>query len=335
MAAENERIALPRDLYFETTNRCNLRCKGCILYRGNWEKDRDMSLEDLAMITDQLPELERAVLHGIGEPLLNRELPQMIEHLKRRNVFVTFNSNGILLRKKLQKDLIDAGLDELRISLDGASPEGYRSIRNSNGFNQIMKNLRSLLALQGNGHRAIPKVSLWYLGTRDNIDELPEFVRLAAGLGIKEVHLQRLVYFQEGDGYGIARVDKTLWESKGEFLELIQECQDLASQLGLEFNASGLSRPVDSVQGGAGGKMPWRECYRPFTLMYITAQGNVLPCCISPFSTDDYASIILGNVFETSIDEIWRGDRYHEFRKKHQSESPSKCCRGCGILWSL
>ena len=104
-------LRLPKVLYIETTNRCNLRCKGCILYKGNWEPDRDMSLQDLVMITDQLPALERATLHGVGEPLLNKELCRMVAHLKKRKVFVLFNSNGILLDEKRRNAVIDSGLE--------------------------------------------------------------------------------------------------------------------------------------------------------------------------------------------------------------------------------
>ena len=80
------------------------------------------------MICDQLPELERVALHGIGEPLLNEALPDMIRYLKGRNAYVFFNSNGILLDAHRQHQLIDAGLDELRISLDAASQAGYEAI---------------------------------------------------------------------------------------------------------------------------------------------------------------------------------------------------------------
>jgi radical SAM protein with 4Fe4S-binding SPASM domain len=69
--------------------------------------------------------------------------------------------------------------------------------------------------------------------------------------------------------------------------------------------------------------------------MYITANGNVLPCCISPFSSVDYDSIILGNVFKEPLAEIWSGSRYRNFRKQRQSATPPECCRGCGIQWSL
>ena len=328
-------LKLPKALYIETTNRCNLRCRGCILYQGNCEPDRDMSFQDLVMITDQLPELQRATLHGVGEPLLNKALFRMVAHLKNRNVYVLFNSNGILLDDNRQNAVIDSGLDELRISLDAASPQGYKRIRDSNKFDQIVQNLRTLQKLQTKRRAAAPKVSIWFLGTKENIAELPELLQLAADIGIEEIHLQRLVYFQDHEGYGVAKCEKTLQGSDDATLELIHKSHRLAAQLGIRFNASGLSNPLESVQADSAVTLPWSKCYRPQTLMYITANGNVLPCCISPFSTTDHSSIILGNVFESSLEDIWSGSRYTNFRDQIQTDTPPKCCRGCGVLWSL
>ncbi len=335
MSNVEQGLKLPKALYIETTNRCNLRCRGCILYRGNWEPDRDMSYRDLVMITDQLPELQRTTLHGVGEPLLNKALFRMIAHLKNRDVYVLFNSNGILLDENRQNAVIDSGLDELRISLDAASPQGYKRIRDSNKFDQIVQNLRSFQKLQKKRRAATPKVSIWFLGTKENIAELPDLVQLAADIGIEELHLQRLVYFQDHQGYGVAKCEKTLQGSDDATLQLIHNSRQLATRLGIRFNASGLNNPLESVQADSALTSPWSKCYRPQTLMYITANGNVLPCCISPFSTTVHSSIILGNVFESSLEEIWSGPGYTDFRDQLQTESPPKCCRGCGVLWSL
>ncbi len=331
----DQTLKLPKTLYLESTNQCNLRCKGCILYRGSWEPPRDMSLKECIAITDQLPDLEQIFLHGIGEPLLNKDLMDIIRHLKGRHVYVLFNSNGLLLRGPIQHGLIHAGLDELRISLDAASAEGYLKIRNSDKFEQVIENLRSFIALQEQLGVSHPKVSLWFLGTKENISELPGFVKLAAEIGIQEVYLQRLVYFNDDAGYGFARDSMTLQCSSEELLALIQDSQEIAGRLGIQFNASGMSRPVDSVAGEAGAKLPWRKCYRPLTLMYITANGNVLPCCIAPFSSVDYEAIILGNVLKESLQKIWSGSKYRKFREQRDTDSPPKCCRGCGIQWSL
>jgi radical SAM protein with 4Fe4S-binding SPASM domain len=335
MAADNANPNLPQNLYLEVTNRCNLKCKACILYKGSWEPPRDITIDELICITDQLTELEWIALHGIGEPLLNEDLPAMIRHLKKRDVSVQFNSNGILLDERQQSDLIATGLDELRISLDAASPQGYKAMRNSSQFDQIVKNLRSFVDRTRHRPFSHPKLSLWYLGTRENIAELPDFIRLAASIGVREVYLQRLVYFQDDDGYGVATPEKTLMDSDAKTREYLNQSQDLAKQFGIQFNASGLSTPLESVQTYSANRSSWQKCFRPKTLMYITSNGNVLPCCISPFSTADYSSIILGNVFESSLKEIWLGSKYRDFRKTHQTDTPPKCCQGCGILWSL
>jgi MoaA/NifB/PqqE/SkfB family radical SAM enzyme len=335
MTTSGNTCRLPVQLYIESTNRCNLKCRGCIHFKGSWEPARDISLDELDRITDQLPELQRVVLHGIGEPLLNRELPAMIAHLKGRDVRVVINSNGILMDAGIRRALAESGLDELRISLDAASSGGYRQMRGSDQFHRILANLRALKALQADLQTDRPAVSLWFLGTRDNIDELPRLVRLAAELEINEVYLQRLVYFQDDAGYGVAKQQKSLQESEPRLLELINESHTLAGRLGIGFNASGLCRPEESLKAECREEKPWRRCFRYHQLMYITAWGNVLPCCIAPFATADYKSLIMGNVFETPLEEIWTGERYTRFRNAHAGANPPACCRGCGVLWSL
>ena len=335
MVDKSRALSLPKCLYLETTNRCNLKCKTCIVYRGGWEPERDISLKELRMISEQLPELERALLHGIGEPLLNQELPAMIRHLKNRGVTVLFNTNGILLNEKRQEELIDSDLDELRVSLDAASANGYKAIRDSDKFDLIVNNLRAFAKRLESRNLAKPKLSFWFLGNKENITELPEIINLAAAIGIGEVYLQRLVYFLDNEGYGVATSENTLTNPDVSVYELIEQSQEQSRQLGILFEASGLTEPIHSVRSRSGDKTPWKRCFRPWEVIYITAQGNVLPCCISPFSTVDYSSIILGNVFESSLADVWFGDKLSNFRELHQTSSPPKCCRGCGICWSL
>ena len=80
---------------------------------------------------------------------------------------------------------------------------------------------------------------------------------------------------------------------------------------------------------------PWAACTRPWTTAYITANGNALPCCIAPFATTDYPSLILGNLFDQPFDTVWNGERYQRWRADLLSDSPQKACAGCGVYWSL
>ena len=106
----------PVCLYLETTNRCNLLCTTCPRTYEELEPPADMSWELFTSIVDQIPHLQRAVLHGVGEPMLVKHLPRMVRYLKDRGTYVLFNTNGTVLNEKNGRALIAAGLDELRVS---------------------------------------------------------------------------------------------------------------------------------------------------------------------------------------------------------------------------
>ncbi|MEJ2511678.1 MAG: SPASM domain-containing protein, partial [Anaerolineales bacterium] len=84
------------------------------------------------------------------------------------------------------------------------------------------------------------------------------------------------------------------------------------------------------------GPHPWQGCMRPWVLMYITANGTALPCCIAPFATQDYNQIILGNVLDHSVADVWNNEKYQELRLAVLSDAPEPWpCQFCGVKWSL
>ena len=89
----------PVCLYLETTNRCNLLCETCPRTFEELEPPADMSWELFTRIVDQFPNIARVVLHGVGEPMMVKNLPRMIRYLKDRGTYVLFNTNGTLLHR--------------------------------------------------------------------------------------------------------------------------------------------------------------------------------------------------------------------------------------------
>ena len=118
----------PVCLYLETPNRCNLLCTTSPRTYEQLEPEADMPWELFTSLIDQYPNIARVVLHGIGEPMLVKDLAQRVAYLKARNIYVLFNTNGTLLTKTNGRALIEAGLDELRVSLDAADSEVYQMI---------------------------------------------------------------------------------------------------------------------------------------------------------------------------------------------------------------
>ncbi len=325
----------PVCLYLETTNRCNLLCTTCPRTYAELEPPADMSWELFTSIVDQLPDLQRAVLHGVGEPMLVKSLPQMVRYLKDRGVYVLFNTNGTVLTEKSGRAMIAAGLDELRVSLDASNAVSYKEIRGKNYFDRILRNVRNFRALQVREGHELPRVSAWLTGLKETVAELPAFVKVAAEIGVKEVYLQRLVFFEE-NAIGKARPDQTLYERMSrEEAESLKEAETLAASYGMTFGASGAaSEPGMSLKREKDGS-PWSMCRRPWTVMYFTANGRALPCCIAPFSQRGYENYTLGDATQESLREIWNGAAYESFRKGLLSDTPPTACASCGMRWSL
>ncbi len=322
---------LPRAIYLETTSRCNSLCETCILTFGGREPARDLGWAEFRRVVDQFPALDRVVLHGIGEPLLNRELPRMIAHLKARGATVLFNSNAITLGSTQGAALVDAGLDELRVSLDASTPATYARVRGVDALEKVLANLERLADLKRRARLDRPRVSLWFTALRDNIEEIPGLVDLGVRVGAAGVYLQRLVY----NGLGLAIKEQSLHgHLQAREAELIRAAESAARAAGLDFSASGATAPEVSLAASREDR-PWSACRRPWTLVYVTVHGNVLPCCIAPWITEDYDGLILGNLYRQTLEEIWWGRGYTEFRRAIGTDTPPEPCRGCGVKWSL
>jgi len=290
---------LPVCLYLETTNRCNLLCTTCPRTYAELEPPADMSWELFTSIVDQVPNVARAVLHGVGEPMLVRSLPRMVRYLKERGTYVLFNTNGTVLNARNGRALIEAGLDELRVSFDASNAASYRVIRGKDYFHRILRNVRAFRDLQEREGHEKPRVSAWLTGLRETIEQLPDFVRVAA----QTAH--------------------------------IEAAAALARSLGVTFGASGAaSEPGMSLKRSDNGS-PWSLCRRPWTVMYFTANGRALPCCIAPFSQRGYENYTLGDATQQTLREIWTGPAYQEFRAALLSDRPPPACKNCGLRWSL
>ena len=272
------------------------------------------------------------MLHGIGEPLLNKQIFEIVAYLKTKGATVLFNSDAISLTQKRAAQLIDSGLDEYRVSMDAATRETYARIRGVDQFARVIRNVGYLVSLLQQQGCSRPRVSMWFTTLKTNLDELPAFIRLAAQLGVPEVNAQRLVFY----GQGLAVQEQSLHRRLEEREQgLLGEAEAVAQQYGITFKASGATTPIQSLNGAAPDQRPWAGCQRPWTLSYVTANGNVLPCCISPWTTKSYRNLVLGNAFTTEFAHVWNGERYQQFRQDFESEVAPDPCRGCGWLWSF
>lgn len=142
----------PMHLDIEITSRCNLKCTFCdklpLLSKGQLG-DMDFSL--FKKIIDEGAEhrLWGVKLSYRGEPLLHRNVVEMVAYAKQKGVLdIYFNTNGMLLKEEMSERLIDAGLDRVSVSVDGTDPVLFEKTRVGARFDVILRNIEMLMEIR-------------------------------------------------------------------------------------------------------------------------------------------------------------------------------------------
>ena len=260
----------------------------------------------------------------------------MIAHLKACGVYTVFNTNAALLTRRRQVELIDSGLDELRVSLDSSTPETYLKIRGIPAFDRVVANLGEMVRTRLELAASTPRISIWMTGLRENLAELPDIIDLAARLGVEEVYLQRLVFW----GEGLATGDQSILCEPATRPGRSRARSSPRPSGARRGTASASAAPTPRARAPACSSAPadpepWRACSRPLRLAYVTAQGTALPCCIAPFTDAPFESMRLGNYLQDGVAAVWHGAAYQRFREQLYSSEPPASCRNCGLAWSL
>ncbi len=320
---------LPSELQVEVTSRCNLRCSACLITYEELDSPADLTMQQWQRVVGDLPRLQRVAFQLNGEPLLNPHVFAMIADARRRGAFTVMNSNGTLLDSDRAGQVVASGLHELRISLDGARPETVAQMAGTDILAKVQRGVAAVVRARGTA--AAPRLSLWMVATRKNIQELPELVQLAADWGVDEVYTQRLVL----TGHGVARPEFSLHGRSSVLLrDVMARAEAVAAKTGVALRASGRVPILQSFQT-SDEQHPQRGCYRPWRSAVVTAGMRVLPCCIGSF-TASYSDLELGNLATETWHEIYNGERYRALRRGILERGPLRPeCRDCGRLWSL
>ena len=141
----------PLVLNIEPTNACNLSCTFCPREKTVQQQGTNyLSMKTFKKIIDEINEDNRLImlnLHKDGEPLLNKELPEMVAYAKEKNIakVIHLNTNGTLLNTPRGKQLLEAGIDDITISIDAAFAETYQKLKQRRGFNVLNDNIQSFI----------------------------------------------------------------------------------------------------------------------------------------------------------------------------------------------
>jgi radical SAM protein with 4Fe4S-binding SPASM domain len=322
---------LPRHLQLEVTSACNLSCAMCLVsYRPRIDRATGaFSLDLFRRLLDETPSLERLTLQGLGEPLLQPHLMEMVELAAARGIEVGFNSNAMLLTRARADRLVALGLDWLHVSLDGATAATHEGIRDGADFDRITGNLRGLVAARRAAGSAKPWVRVVFVAMRRNIAELPALVRRLGEWGVDELHVQGLSHdFADtdpaGDYAGIrsfAADESLAGMDAAEVAAVFGQARDAAVECGVA-----LRLPVPDA--APSPREPGRPgCTWPWDAAYVTSRGTVQPCCM--VMGDD--RVAMGSLADGDLAAIWHGEAYTRFRAALLTDDPPDVCRGCSL----
>lgn len=302
---------LPVTLDIEPNNTCNLRCPHCqVTY---WKKERSyLDAEGFGRILDQFPGLVRIKLQGMGEPMLNDQFLQMLKEGERRGIAMNIVTNGTVCRGEVVQALLELEGTEITFSLDGASAAVFEKIRVGSSFAGVTENIRNLTTARGD--RKWPRITGWTVVTADNISELSSIVRYSADLGLDDLTIQTFLSDwgkPEMRVYtGPVRIDLV----SPVLAESVKAAKSAAAECGVRLQVASHDHYSND------NKCPW-----PWKSAFITASGDVVPCCI----VADPDTMKMGNLFEEDFRTIWNSPGYRKLRSRIKSGDLPEFCRNC------
>ena len=301
----------PRYLQVELTDLCNLSCAGCV--RAVHESTgSQLDLNTFTALLDQLPELQHVSFVGAGEALIVREFPAFVEACTRRGVFTSTNTNGLLVRRRLEPAL-DAGLGLIAISVDGADDTTLGLMRSGLRTTQLSAALRTAVSLvEGRKARLSAAVTL----SATNVHGFADIVSFVADHGVREMTVESLHHWGDDKRLNSASLFAL---DPAEATAHLEEGLARASELGMRVSIFDYTRLQNPDARNAVCPWPWDACY-------ITKDGDVTPCCVN---MEAAPANLLGNIIQTPMQQIWRGEPFEALRRSFFDGPIWSSCSDC------
>ncbi|MGD2249135.1 MAG: radical SAM protein [Candidatus Methanofastidiosia archaeon] len=272
------------------TLRCNLECAHCWIQAGKKISSSELSLKEMLSIVDSAQDLgvESVSITG-GEPFLReKEVGKLLEYLEELDVNSSIDTNGTLLTAQ-SKRIIAKTRPKVMISLDGATPQGFASLRgNPHLFNTVVENIKFL---KDSGVPILCSMTIH----KGNVDELNPFVKMAQDLG----HIRLLLYIEVGRAKKLETkfMPDEISDVIGEVNSLMKENSKISSNLPLAF--------LDSC-------VSYYACPAGRERLTVLPNGDVSFCAYCTYEDN----MVAGNIRKDPLKDIWeKGIIFKKFQK--------------------
>jgi len=333
-------------IYIEPTVACNLDCITC--FRHGWDQPMgrmsEETFEHIFRGLQQLDPIPDVYFGGIGEPLFHPKTIEWVARVKALGVKVELITNGTILNEKNARKLVDARLDLLWVSLDGASPESYADVRMGAELPMVLENLKRLFKMRKGGHFPKPEIGVAFVAMRRNIQDLPKIIKMGHTFGARY--------------YSVSNVQPTVAELQKEGLysrsmrNIAYMPSPVLPKLSLpkiDFNAETQAALAEAFNSGcnvsfAGNNWGGANDVCNFVesgTMSIAWNGEVSPCWPLMHTHMSYLhnkprlskKHIIGSVTEGSLSDLWLSPDYVAYRERLHNFvfAPCTFCGGCDL----
>ena len=329
--------SLPAWIEFAPNNLCNLRCIMCG-QSEEWPLEVMPKEKAIEVLDQVLPKASLLTPSAISEPMLGN-IDLMAEKCREHDVYMNFTTNATVLNGDRLRKIADR-MHHLFISFDSHIPEVFEAIRERADFNQVVANIREILLVAG--ELGIP-VDFVAVMTSDNVVHFDGLVDFLADLGAAEMACELRIQLVVGLPEHKQHLDPQNVMSAEAVCEHLDRATERATARQMRFRVE-MDEPfrrdvqprpskfrlvmghlVNSLNSHVRDKYPG-FCSMASHHLKISPDGTVFPCCRAP------KQLMMGNVNEESIEEIWNGENYRALRRQMFSGNYPEPCANCDVL---
>lgn len=288
----------PISVSIEPTTACNLGCPECPSGLKMFSrKTGHVNVVDFQQwINSMAHHLIHVNLYFQGEPFIHPDFLRLVEYAHQRRIFTSTSTNGHFISESVAKEIVESGLDQLIISIDGASQEVYEMYRIHGKLDKVLEGTRQLVEQKARLRSHTPHIVFQFLVVAPNEHQIPDILKLANELGVDEVRLKTAQVYDYVNGNPLLPKD----ERYSRYV----------------LKEDGTYRVKNALDN---------QCWRMWSGCVITWDGRVVPCCF-----DKDATHALGSLRTSAFSEIWNGQAYQEFRKNLlESRAGIDICANC------
>ncbi len=306
----------PIRVHWDITELCNSRCKHCTRWKLKNSKN-DLSTKEAMRVMRELKEVGvRSISFSGNEPLMRRNIYDLVKYANSLKIFTSINTNGILLNKKNTETLIRNGIGTFIFSLDSSNKKDHDFIRGVSGsFDKIFECVSLIKKIRKEDGKKVD-IQVTTVANRKNVKQLYDIVKLCKEKGFDKIIIQPIhhikKYFESEESLllrkeDVAEMQKQIDKIKKDFEDFVA----VPNQY-LDNFKTFIENPNEMYK---------YRCTAFFITGDIRSNGDVVPCPVG-FRK-------LGNLKEKSFKEIWYSKEATKLRLDIKNNKHPMCWFSC------